>query len=41
MSMQTGESAEGLRKILDMTRMISIVLLVIHAYYYCYAAFVE
>ncbi len=41
MSHSSGESAEGLRKILDMTRLISIVLLVIHAYYFCYAAFIE
>ncbi len=41
MSHQTGENIEGLRKILDMTRLMSIVLLVIHCYYFCYAAFVE
>jgi hypothetical protein len=39
--MQTGENIEGLRKILDMTRMISIVLLFIHIYYFCHAAFFE
>ena len=39
--MQTGENEQGLRKILDMTRMISIALLLIHFYYYCYAAFNE
>lgn len=37
--MQTGENEQGLRKILDMTRMISIGLLLIHFYYYCYGAF--
>lgn len=37
--MQTGENEQGLRKILDMTRLISIVLLLLHFYYYCYAAF--
>ncbi len=37
--MQTGENEQGLRKILDMTRLISIVILVLHFYYYCYAAF--
>lgn len=37
----TGENEMGLRKIIDMTRMISIVLLLIHFYYYCYKAFVE
>ncbi|MEI9808343.1 MAG: conjugal transfer protein MobC [Bacteroidota bacterium] len=39
--MQTGENEQGLRKILDMTRLIAIVVLLIHFYYYCYAAFVE
>ncbi|WP_173968108.1 conjugal transfer protein MobC [Flavobacterium collinsii] len=37
--MQTGENEQALRKILDMTRLISIIILVIHFYYYCYAAF--
>lgn len=41
MSHQTGENIEGLRKILDMTRLMSIVLLVIHCYYFCYTAFFE
>ncbi|WP_353196735.1 conjugal transfer protein MobC [Parapedobacter defluvii] len=39
MAHQTGENEQGLRKILDMTRLISIVLLGLHFYYYCYAAF--
>ncbi|KDN54692.1 conjugal transfer protein MobC [Flavobacterium seoulense] len=39
--MQTGENEQALRKILDMTRFISILLLVIHFHYYCYAAFKE
>ncbi len=39
--MQTGENEQALRKILDMTRMIAIVLLVLHFYYYLYAAFKE
>jgi hypothetical protein len=39
MAMQTGENEQALRKILDMTRLIGIVILVIHFYYYCYAAF--
>ncbi|KUJ59518.1 conjugal transfer protein TraG [Flavobacteriaceae bacterium CRH] len=39
--MQTGENEQALRKILDMTRLISIIILVIHFYYYCYAAFWE
>ncbi|NCI46717.1 conjugal transfer protein MobC [Sediminibacterium soli] len=41
MAAQTGENEQALRKILDMTRLISIVILVIHFYYYCYAAFQE
>jgi hypothetical protein len=41
MAMQTGENEQALRKILDMTRFISIVILGIHFYYYCYTAFRE
>jgi hypothetical protein len=41
MSMNTGENEQGLRKIIDMTRMISIVVLLLHFYYYCYNAFAE
>ena len=37
--MHTGENEQGLRKILDMTRLISMVMLGIHFYYYCYLAF--
>ncbi|MGJ1382832.1 conjugal transfer protein MobC [Sphingobacterium siyangense] len=37
--MQTGENEQALRKILDMTRLISIVILAIHFYYFCYSAF--
>lgn len=39
MAMQTGENEQALRKILDMTRLISIVILLLHFYYYCYTAF--
>ncbi|TDE52773.1 conjugal transfer protein MobC [Flavobacterium sp. GT3P67] len=39
--MQTGENEQALRKILDMTRLISIVILLLHFYYYCYTAFQE
>ena len=39
MAMQTGENEQGLRKITDITRLISIALLALHFYYYCYAAF--
>src|SRR5690554_5685141 len=39
MAVQTGENEQAMRKILDMTRFISIVILVLHFYYYCYAAF--
>lgn len=41
MSINTGENEQGLRKIIDLTRMISIVLLLLHFYFYCYAAFAE
>lgn len=37
--MHTGENEQGLRKVLDMTRLISFVLLLLHFYFYCYAAF--
>ncbi|MGI8584361.1 MAG: YWFCY domain-containing protein [Chitinophagaceae bacterium] len=33
--MQTGENEQGLRKILDLTRMISIAILFFHFYYCC------
>ena len=39
--MNTGENEMGLRKIIDLTRMISIVILLIHFYYFCYSAFAE
>lgn len=39
--MNTGENEQALRKILDMTRLISITILALHFYYYCYAAFYE
>lgn len=39
MAMQTGENDQALRKILDMTRLISIILLSIHFYYYGYSVF--
>lgn len=41
MAMQTGENEQALRKILDMTRLIAIVILFVHCYYYCYGAFRE
>ncbi len=37
--MNTGENAEALRKIIDFVRKVSIVLLCLHFYVYCYAAF--
>lgn len=37
--MNTGENEQGLRKIIDLTRLISIALLIVHCYYYCYRAF--
>lgn len=39
MAIQTGENEQALRKILDMTRLISIVVLAIHFNYFCYSAF--
>lgn len=39
MSMNTGENEQGLRKIIDLTRMISIFLLLLHYYFCCYASF--
>ena len=39
MAMHTGENEQALRKILDMTRLISITILIIHFYYYCYSVF--
>jgi len=37
--MNTGEDTQGLRKIMDLTRLISIAILVIHIYLSCYRAF--
>ena len=39
MALHTGENEQGLKKVIDMTRMIAIVVLLIHFYYYCYDAF--
>lgn len=39
--MHTGENEQALRKILDMTRLISIAILGLHFYFYCYTAFSE
>jgi len=39
--MHTGENEQGLRKILDMTRLMSMLILGLHFYYYCYKAFEE
>jgi hypothetical protein len=41
MTTNTSENEIGLRKIMDMTRGISIIVLLIHFYFYCYAAFRE
>ncbi len=35
----TGENEMGLRKILDLTRFASLFMLLLHCYFYCYAAF--
>lgn len=37
----SGEDEKGLRKIMDLTRFMSITVLFIHTYYYCYRAFDE
>jgi hypothetical protein len=37
--MQTGENEQALRKITDMTRLMSLFILFVHFYYYCYAQF--
>lgn len=39
--MQTGEDTQGLRKIVDFTRLISLFILAIHFYIACYPAFSE
>lgn len=39
MSAGTGENEMGLRKILDFTRLGSIIILLLHFYYYCYGLF--
>src|SRR5476651_486329 len=39
--MNTGEDTQALRKIIDLTRLISIVILSIHFYLTCYQAFVH
>jgi hypothetical protein len=41
MAMQTGENEQGLRKILDLTRGISLTVLFLHFYYFCIQAFRE
>ncbi|MFA6084644.1 conjugal transfer protein MobC [Mucilaginibacter sp.] len=37
--MQTGENEHGLRRIIDFTRLLSLVILAIHFYIACYGAF--
>ena len=37
----TGENEMGLRKILDITRFSSIIILLLHFYFYLYSAFKE
>jgi hypothetical protein len=39
--MQTGENEQALRKIIDFTRYIAIVVLILHFYFNCYRAFQE
>ena len=37
--MTTGENEQGLRKIIDLTRLISIAVLLLHFYFFCYGLF--
>src|SRR4051794_17934290 len=37
----SGENEQGLKKILDFTRLGSLVILLLHFYFYCYGAFRE
>ncbi|ANI89240.1 conjugal transfer protein TraG [Arachidicoccus ginsenosidimutans] len=37
--MSTGENEQGLRSIMDLTRLVSIAVLLIHFYVYCHVAF--
>ncbi|SEN08512.1 Type IV secretory system Conjugative DNA transfer [Mucilaginibacter gossypiicola] len=39
--MQTGENEQALRKITDFTRFLAVVILMLHFYFSCYAAFRE
>ena len=39
--MQAGENEQGLRKIIEQTRLIAIAVLLLHFYYYCYRSFDE
>jgi hypothetical protein len=39
MTVQTGEDEKALRRIMDMTRMMGVVILLLHGYYYFYGAF--
>jgi hypothetical protein len=39
--MQTGENEQALRKIIDLTRICSMVILLMHFYYYCHHAFFQ
>ena len=39
--MQTGENEQALRKIMDFTRYLGILVLILHFYFSCYGTFVE
>jgi len=39
--MQTGENEQALRKIIDFTRFLGILVLILHFYFSCYGAFNE
>jgi hypothetical protein len=41
MSVKTGENEQGLKKVMDLTRGVAIVMLLLHFYYHGYAAFAQ
>jgi hypothetical protein len=41
MGHQTGENEQGLRKIVDLTRLLSLFILIVHLYVSCFGAFEE
>src|SRR6201996_3580624 len=39
--MQTGENEQALRKIMDFTRYLGLLVLILHFYFSCYGAFAQ